>query len=124
MKTLVSIMVACVVAFVSITASASVTCYVANKKGQHWTFTAPSQAQAYSLAQGHCAANSYNFLNCNPVCVSNSSVPVRCVVANKRGQSWVFTAPSQSQAYAAAQAACVRNSFNPANCNPVCSPAY
>lgn len=44
-------------------------CVVSNLKGQHWSFFAPTQEQANSLAKNACDDQSFNPNNCNPMCV-------------------------------------------------------
>ncbi|KTD16353.1 hypothetical protein [Legionella jordanis] len=99
-------------------------CNVANKRGQHWTFTAPDEAGAQSMAKNACDANSINPSNCNPNCYDNGVAAGRwhCVVSNKKGQHWSFFAPTQAQATSLAKNACDANSINPNNCNPSCVP--
>lgn len=104
---------------VSMVANANYVCHVANKRGQHWTFSSPNQANALAMAKNACDANSINPANCNPVC---SGGGWHCVVSNQKGQHWSFTAPTQAQANALAKNACDANSLNAANCNPTCVP--
>ncbi|KTD25678.1 Uncharacterised protein [Legionella lansingensis] len=109
---------------VTATANANWVCNIANKRGQHWTFTAPDQAGAETMAKNACDANSINPENCNPTCYDNGVAAGRwhCVVSNLKGQHWSFTAPTQDQASALAKNACDANSINPNNCNPSCLP--
>lgn len=44
-------------------------CVVTNKKGEHWSYFAPNQLEAQSLAKNSCNANSINPENCNPTCI-------------------------------------------------------
>ncbi len=108
----------------SLTAQANWVCNVANKKGQHWTFTAPTMDGAQAMAKNTCDANSINAANCNPNCFDNGVAEGRwhCVVANLKGQHWSYFAPTQDEAMTLAKGSCDANSINPANCNPSCVP--
>ena len=110
--------------FVSLAAHANWVCNVANKRGQHWTFSAPSKFGAQALAKNICDANSIYPANCNPICYNNGFSAGRwhCSVGNLKGQHWSFVAPTKAQAYLFAKNACDRNSINPNNCNPACVP--
>ncbi|MFC3909693.1 hypothetical protein ACFORL_11495 [Legionella dresdenensis] len=109
---------------ISSAAHANWVCNVANKRGEHWTFTAPTQSAAQGMAQTACDNNSYNIANCNPVCFDNGVSGGRwhCVVSNLRNEHWSYFAPTQDQAMALAKNACDANSINPNNCNPSCVP--
>jgi hypothetical protein len=107
--------------FVSV-ANARWVCTVANKKGQHWRFAAPTEVAAQAMAKNHCDAASNNPANCNPSCSEAGGSAWRCDVANKKGQHWTWTAPTQAAAYAGAKNHCDAASNNPANCQPYCSP--
>ncbi|WED43879.1 hypothetical protein [Legionella cardiaca] len=105
-------------------AHANWVCNVANLRGEHWTFTAPTQESAQTMAKNACDANSINPNNCNPQCFDNGVAAGRwhCVVSNLKGDHWSFFAPTQEQANALAKNACDANSINPNNCNPQCVP--
>ncbi|KTC75183.1 hypothetical protein Lbir_0557 [Legionella birminghamensis] len=108
----------------SLSANANWVCNVANKRGEHWTFSGPTQIAAQSMAQSVCDANSINPANCQPSCYDNG-VPAgrwHCVVSNLRGQHWSYFAPTQAQAESLAKNACDAASINPNNCNPSCVP--
>ncbi|WP_131750055.1 hypothetical protein [Legionella beliardensis] len=109
---------------VTFTAHANWICNVANLKGQHWTFTAPTQTSAQAMAKNACDANSVNPNNCNPTCMDNGVPGGRwhCVVSNLKGEHWSFFAPNQDQAFSMAKNTCDANSINPNNCNPSCLP--
>ncbi len=104
-------------------AHANWVCDVANDKGQHWTYSAPTEASANSMAKNACDANSVNPANCNPSCTDNSATGGgnwRCMVSNKKGEHWTFSSPNQNQAYQSAKSTCDANSNNDANCVPSC----
>lgn len=109
---------------ISFTANANWVCNVANKRGEHWTFTAPTESGAQTMAQNACDANSTNVANCNPNCYDNGVASGRwhCVVSNEKGQHWSYFAPTQEQASTMAKNTCDANSVNPNNCNPNCIP--
>lgn len=113
-----------VLSMVTFSANANWTCNVANKRGEHWTFTAPTEENANRMAVTACDNNSFNKANCNPVCTDNGVTNGRwhCVVSNERNQHWSFFSPSQSEAFNMAKQSCDANSINPANCNPNCLP--
>lgn|GEM_PF-6472561 len=113
-----------VLSLISFAANANWICNVANKRGEHWTFTAPTEAGANNMAQTACDDNSYNIANCAPSCFDNGAPAGRwhCVVSNDRNQHWSYFSPSKDQAMASAKNSCDANSINPANCNPVCLP--
>jgi len=109
---------------VTFTANANWICNVANKRGQHWTFSAPTEVGANAMAKAACDANSLNAANCNPVCNDTGATGGRwhCVVSNERNQHWSYFSPSQTEAFNMAKSSCDANSINPANCNPTCIP--
>ncbi|KTD48856.1 hypothetical protein Lrub_1207 [Legionella rubrilucens] len=109
---------------ISAAAFANWTCFVANKRGEHWSFSAPTQEGAQAMAKNVCDANSINPNNCNPTCTDNGVAGGRwhCVVSNLKGDHWSYYAPTQEQANNLAKSACDANSINPNNCNPSCVP--
>lgn len=110
--------------FFTFAAHANWVCNVANRKGEHWTFTAPSRLSAQIMAKSVCDAHSFNSANCQPACYNNGVFGGRwhCVVSNLKGDHWSYFAPTQSQAQMMAKSACDAHSINPNNCHPSCLP--
>jgi|SRR5579885_431569 hypothetical protein len=96
-------------------------CRVHNAKGQYWYGTAPTRAGATANAMKYCVRNSVYASNCIvDYCKGYGGAPVtgtwKCTMTNSRGQVFVGTGPTRSQAAANVSGYCAANSVYARNC--------